>query len=105
MRNLTQQNIHTQSHFVKKETVETKPTTTQQSISPIQPTFTTPKNKNAAFPLTSIKLTVKPLVIPKYSHMDHQSFRPVTTSRETNKQKTSNRNNFSDHNINFFPKI
>ena len=36
--------------------------------------------------------------------MDYQTFRPVTTSRQTNKQKRSNRNNFSDHNYNFFQK-
>ena len=34
--------------------------------------------------------------------MDHQTFEPVATSRQTNKQKTSNRNNFSDHNQNLF---
>ena len=36
--------------------------------------------------------------------MDYQSFRPVTTSRRTNKQKTSNKNNFSAPNDNFFQK-
>ena len=56
------------------------PTTTQQSISPIHITLTTPK-KNTVFPQTTIQSTVKP------SQMDYQTFRPVTTSRQTNKQK------------------
>ena len=36
--------------------------------------------------------------------MDNQKFRPVTITRQTNKRKTSNRKNFSDHNYNFFQK-
>ena len=67
--------------FINDEIVETMPTTTQQSISPIHPTLTTPKNKNTAFSQTTIQSTVKPSVIPKYSHMDYQIFKPVTTSR------------------------
>ena len=53
---------------------------------------------------TTIQSTVKPSVIQKYSQGDYQTFRPVTTSRQTNKQKTSNRNNFSDYNYDFFKK-
>ena len=64
-------------------------TATQQSISAIHPTLTTPKNKNTVFPQTTIQSTVQPSVIPKISQMDYQKFRPVTTSRQTNKQKTS----------------
>ena len=60
----------------------------QQSISAIHPTLTTPKNKNTVFPLTTIQSTVKPSVIPKYSQTDYQTYRPVTTSRRTNEQKT-----------------
>ena len=41
-----------------KKKNETIPTTTQ-SISPIHPTLTTQKNKNAAFPQTTIHSTVK----------------------------------------------
>ena len=105
-RNLTQQDILSPSFFVNEKIVETIPTTTQQQqIFPIHPTLTTPKNKNAAFPETTIQPTVKSSVIPKSSQMDYQTIRPVTTPRQTNKQKTSNRNNFSDHNYNFFPKI
>ena len=37
--NLTQQDIQTPSRFVREENVETKPTTKQQSISPISPTI------------------------------------------------------------------
>ena len=52
-RNLTQKDIQTPSHFVNEEIVETMPTPTQQSISPIQPTLTTPKNKNTVVPQTN----------------------------------------------------
>ena len=94
-RNLTQQDNQTPLHFVNEEIVVTVPRKTQQSISPIHPTLTT--KKNTIFPQTTIQSTVKPSVIPKNSQMDYQTFRPVTTSRQTNKQNTSNRNNFSDH--------
>ena len=65
------------------------PTATPQSISPSHPTLTTPKNKKTVFQQTTIQSTVQPSVIPKNSQMDYQRFRPVTTSRQTNKQKTS----------------
>ena len=48
-RNLTQQDIQISSHFVYEEIVETMPTTMQQSISPIHPTLTNPKNKKKHF--------------------------------------------------------
>ena len=38
----------------------------------------------------------------RQTKMDYQTFRPVTMSRQTNKQKTINRNNFSDHNYIYF---
>ena len=79
------------------------PTTAQPGISPIHPTLPTPINKNAAFPQTTIQTTVKPSVFPKCSQIDNQTFKTKTTSRQTNKQKTSNRN-FSDHYYNFFAK-
>ena len=37
--------------------------------------------------------------------MDYQTFKPVTTSTQANKQKTFNINNFSYHNYNFFAKL
>ena len=46
-RNLTQKDIQTPSHFINEEIVHTTVTTTQQSISPIHPNLTTPKNNNA----------------------------------------------------------
>ena len=49
-RNLTQQDIQTPSHFVNEEISETLVATTQQSISPIHPNFTTPKTKNPTLP-------------------------------------------------------
>ena len=42
-RNPTKKVIETPSHFMDEEIVETRPTTTPQSISPIHPTLTTPK--------------------------------------------------------------
>ena len=78
------------------------PTTTQQNISPIHPILTTPTNKNAAFPQTAIQSTVKPSIIPKKSQKDYQKYKPVATSLQTNKENMSKRNNFSDHNYNFF---
>ena len=48
-RNLAQQDIQTPSHFVIEEIVRTMPRTTQQSISPIHPTLTTPRNKTQHF--------------------------------------------------------
>ena len=47
--NITQQDIQTPSHFVNEEIVETMPTTTHQSISPIHPTLKTPKKKKQYF--------------------------------------------------------
>ena len=62
-RNLTQQNIQTPSHFVSEEIVETiTRTEAQQSISPIQPNFTTPKLKNPTLQQTIKQSTVKPSV-------------------------------------------
>ena len=60
--------------------------------------------KSKAVLQTTIQSTVKPSVFPNYSQMDYQTFKPVTPSRQTNKQKTFNRNNFSDQNCNFFAK-
>ena len=45
-RNITQQDIQTPSHFINEEIVQT--TTTQQSISPIHPNLTTPRNTNTS---------------------------------------------------------
>ena len=49
-RNLTQQAFETPLNFINEEVVETIPTITQQSISSIHPTITTPHNKNTPFP-------------------------------------------------------
>ena len=49
-RNLTQQDIQTQSHFTKEEIIETVTTTTQQNISPIHLNITTPRPKNPTLP-------------------------------------------------------
>ena len=99
----TQQDIQTQSHFMDEELVETRPATTSQRISP-HSSYTYNSKKNTPFTQATIQPTVKPSITPKYSQLDSQTFKPVRTSRQTNKQKTSKRNNFSDHNYNFFAK-
>ena len=48
-RNLTQQDFPTPSQFVNKEIVETKPTTTERSISPVHATLKT-RNKKSPLP-------------------------------------------------------
>ena len=96
-RNLTQQDIQTPSHFINEETVHT--TTTQQSISPIRPNLTTPRNTNPSQTQVTLQSTVKPSVAPKYSHMDYQTYRPMTIPSKT--RKTFTRNNFADHNYNY----
>ena len=75
-RNLTQQDIQTPSHFINEEIVHT--TTTQQSISPIRPNLTTPRNTNPSQTQVTLQSTVKTSVAPKYSHMDYQTYRPMT---------------------------
>ena len=96
-RNLTQQDIQTPSHFINEEIVHT--TTTQQSISPIRPNLTTPRNTNPSQTQVTLQSTVKPSVAPKYSHMDYQTYRPMTIPSKT--RKTFTRNNFTDHNYNY----
>ena len=96
-RNLTQQDIQTPSHFINEEIVHT--TTTQQSISPIRPNLTTPRNTNPSQTQVTLQSTVKPSVAPKYSHMDYQTYRPMTIPSKT--RKTFTRNNFADHNYNY----
>ena len=99
-RNLTQQNVQNPSHFVNGEMVETRTTTVaQRIISPIQPNFTTPKLKNPSLQQTIIQSTAKPSVAQKYSHIDYQTFLPVT--KPTHKQQTLHRNNFAEHNHNY----
>ena len=96
-RNLTQQDIQTPSHFINEEIVHT--TTTQQSISPIRPNLTTPRNTNPSQTQVTLQSTVKPSVAPKYSHIDYQTYRPMTIPSKT--RKTFTRNNFTDHNYNY----
>ena len=72
-KNLTQQDIQTPSHFINEEIVQTTATTTQQSISPIHPNLTTPRNTNTSLTQVTLQSTVTPSVAPKYSHMDYQT--------------------------------
>ena len=97
-RNLTQQDIQTPSHFINEEIVQTT-TTTQQSISPIRPNLTTPKNTNTSTAQVTLQSTVKPSVAPKYSHMDYQTYRPTTIPSKT--RRTFTRNTFAEHNYNY----
>ena len=99
-KNRTQQDIQTPSHFVSEEIIETITTTeAQQSISPIQSYFTTPKLKNPTLQQTIIQSTVKPSVAQKYSKMDYPTFRPVT--KPSYKQQTSHRKNVAEHNYSY----
>ena len=97
-RNLTQQDIQTPSLFINEEIVETIVTTTQQSISPIHPNLSTPKPENPILPQVTLQSRVKPSVVPKYSQMDYQTYRPMT--KPSQNRKTFTRNNFSEHNYN-----
>ena len=97
-RNLTQQDIQTPSHFINEEIVQTT-TTTQQSISPIHPNLTTPRNTNTSLAQVTLQTTVKPSVAPKYSHMDYQTYRPMTVPSKT--QKSFTKNTFAEHNYNY----
>ena len=99
IRNLTQQDIQTPSHFINEEIVQTTVKTTQQSISPIHPSLTTPKNTNISLTQVTLQSTVKPSVAPKYSHMDYQTYRPMTKPSKT--RKTFTRNPFAEHNYNY----
>ena len=97
-RNQTQQDNQTPSHFINEEIVQTT-TTTQQSISPIHPNLTTPRNTNTSLAQVTLQSTVKPSVAPKYSHMDYQTYRPMTIPSKTRKPFT--RNTFAEHNYNY----
>ena len=90
IRNLTQQDIQTPSHFINEEIVETIVTTTQQSVSLEHPNLTTPKPKTSILPQVTLQSTVKPSVAPKYSHMDSQP----------QKQKVFTKSKFAKHNHN-----
>ena len=98
-RNFTQQDIQTPSHFINEEIIQTTVTTTHQSISPIRPNLTTPKNPNKSLTQVTLQSTVKPSVAPKYSHMDYQTYRLMTKPSKT--QKTFRRNTFAEHNLNY----
>ena len=97
-RNLTQQDIQTPSHFINAETFQTT-TTTQQSISPIHPNLTTPKNTNTSLAQVTLQSTVKPSVAQKDSHMDYQTYRPMTVPSKP--RRTFTRNTFAEHNYNY----
>ena len=64
-RNLTQQDIQIPPNAINEEVVHTTMITTQQSISPIHPNLTTPKNRNTALPQVTLQSTIKPSVAPK----------------------------------------
>ena len=98
-RNFTQQDIQTPSHFINEEIVQTTATTTQQSVSPIHPNLTTPRNTNTSLTQVTLQSTVKPSVAPKYSHMDYQTYRPMTIPSKTRKPFT--RNTFAEHSYNY----
>ena len=99
--NLVQQDIQTPSQFINEEIVHTTITTTQQSISPMHPNLTTPKNNKVTSPQITLQSTVKPsaTLAPKFSQMDYQTYRPMT--RPPKPRRTFTRNNFAEHNYNY----
>ena len=99
--NPTQQDIQIPSHFINEEIVQTTVTTTQQSISPIHPNFTTPQNNKVPSQQITLQSTVKPSATfaPKYSHTDFQTYKPMI--RPPRPQRTFTRNNFAEHNYNY----
>ena len=78
------------------------PATTQQNIYSIHPTIKTSQNKNTIFSQTFIQSTIKPSVVPKYSQMDYQTFRPITKITANEQPKNTQKNTISDHNYNLF---
>ena len=50
-------------------------------------------------PQVTLQYTVKPSVVPKNSHMDNQTFRPLT--KPPQKQKIFTRSNFAEHNYKY----
>ena len=61
--------------------------------------MTTPRNTNTLLTQVTLQSTVKPSVAPKYSHMDYQTYRPMTIPSKT--RKTLTRNTFAEHNYNY----
>ena len=97
--NFTQQDTQIASQVKNEQIIETTATTTQQSISPIHPNLTTLRPKNPTLPQVTLQSTVKPSVAPKNSHMDYQTYRPMTKPSKT--RKTFTRSNFAEHNYNY----
>ena len=100
-RNLIHQDIQTPSHFINQEIVQTTVTTTQQSISPIHPNLTTPRNTNTSLTQVTLQLTVKPSVAPKYSHMDYQTYRPMTKPSKHEKRSQDTLSQNTEHIYNY----
>ena len=98
-RNLTQQDIQTPSHFINEEIVETIVTTHNKIFYQYIQNLTMPKPKKPRLPQVTLQSTVKPSVAPKYSHMDYQTYRPMTKPLKT--RKTFTKINFADDNYNY----
>ena len=56
-------------------------------------------NINTLLPQVTLQSTVKPSVAPKHSHMDYQTYRPMTKPSKT--RKTFTKNTFAEHNYNY----
>ena len=65
--------------------------------------MTTPRNTNTSMAQVTLQSTVKPSVAPKYSHMDYQTYRPMTTPSKTRKPFT--KNTFAEDNYNYAHKL
>ena len=68
-------------------------------MSPIHPNLATTKNRNTTLPQVTLQSTAKPSVAPKYSHMDYQTYRPMT--KPSRPQKMFTRSNFAEHSYNY----
>ena len=101
-RKLTQQDIQTRSQFTKKSRNNANNNATEH-FPHSSNTYNSKKIQH--FRKRRYNPQQNRLLFQNTKKMDYQTFKPVTTSRQTTKQKTSNRNNFSDHSCNFFCKI
>ena len=88
--------------FLNWEIFEKIPPTTPRGTSSSHPTLTKPYFKNSQFPQTTTQSKVKPSVVPKYSQLNYQSYRPLTKPRQPNKQMYPYRNFCANHNYDFF---
>ena len=98
------QNNSLNSTVIHNENLNGTRNLTQQDIqTPSHPNLTTPRNTNTSLAQVTLQSTIKPSVAPKYSHMDYQTYRPMTIPSKTRKPFT--RSTFAEHNYNYAHKL